>query len=67
MICLTYIRNIVTHYNIRDGKIRRGSVRQMTDNKTVGDTTMLMNDEEVRHVVCPAGVHQLVELIATSV
>ena len=39
----------------------------MTDDKTVRNTTVLVNHQEVCNVVSPAGVHQLVEFVASSV
>ncbi len=42
-------------------------MRQVADDETVGDAAVLVNHEEVRHVVSAARVHQLAELVAAAV
>merc|ERR1719427_2168733 len=42
-------------------------MRQMTHYKTVRDTPVLVDNQEVGHIVSSASIHQLLELVGSSV
>ena len=42
-------------------------MRQVTDNKSIRHPSVLVDDNEICHVVGPAGGHQLVELVVAPV
>ncbi len=53
----TNVRNIVSHHDVREREVCSRPVWQMAHDQTVGDSTVLVDHQEVGDVVGAAGLH----------
>jgi hypothetical protein len=57
----------VTKHDAGEGEKDRRAVREVGEHKSIGHTTVLVNDDEVRHLVCSAGVGELLHDVITAI
>lgn len=63
----TDVRHIVAHYDAGQIEVGRRSVWQMAYDQVVGHSAVLVDDDEIGHVVCAASVDQLLHLVVATV